>query len=130
MNMYEMYNGMLITHQGEVARVEKLKQKRLIVQHANGKRYDTWPSYCTPAPEGATFTLEVAAATGVTLGTVVKFIEGRTPGMFTVIALQTGGTFKLAKLFGDNGRYYHNVAATTIEVVDRAALKAWLDYMG
>jgi hypothetical protein len=127
MHIFELHNGQLIMHQGEVARVEKVKQKRLIVQHASGKRYDTWPQYCSPAPEGSTFELAVPEAEGVTLGTVVKFTDGRNPGMYSVIGLQNGGTLKLAKLFGEDGnRYFHNVAKISIEVVSREDLKAWL----
>jgi hypothetical protein len=130
MQIYELYNGMLITHQGEVARVEKVKQKRLIVIHESGKRYDTWPSYCTPAPAGATFDLKVEEASGVTLGTVVKFKDNTSrPGPYVCIQMSAGNEYRLAKLGGDRGQYVYNVSATAIQVMSMAEVKAYLGYV-
>lgn len=130
MHIYELRNGMLITHQEQVARVEKVKQKRLIVLHEDGKRYDTWPQYCTPAPIGATFDLQVDEAKGVTLGTVVKFKDNTSrPGPYVAIAIGSGGEFRLAKLGGDGGQYVYNVAATSIQVMSMTEVKAYLSYV-
>jgi hypothetical protein len=126
MNIYELRNGMLITHQGEVARVEKVKQKRLIVLHEDGRRYDTWPVHCSPAPEGAAFNLKVEEAKGVTLGTVVRFKGGTRVGPYVCVALSGSGEYRLAKLGGDGGQYVYNVAATSIEVMDLEELRRYL----
>jgi hypothetical protein len=129
MQMYELYNGMLITHQGKIAKVTKTKQKRLIVQHEDGLQYDTWPVHCSPAPEGATFKLQVDEATDVTLGTVVKFKDNTSrPGPYVCIA-RRGSDYKLAKLGGDNGQYVYNVAPTSIQVMSLTEVKAYLAYV-
>jgi hypothetical protein len=129
-HIFELRNGMLITHQGEVAKVINVKRKRLIVQHESGKQYDTWPSYCTPAPEGATFDLKVDEASGVTLGTVVKFKDTTSrPGPYVCVAMSAGPTYRLAKLGGDGGNYVYNVSPTAIQVMSMAEVKAYLVYL-
>jgi hypothetical protein len=131
---HELYAGRLVqvtfsdTHRTETVRVEKMKIKKCTVLREDGRRWDFYPVSINPAPEGAVFDLKVEEAS-VSLGTVVRFKGTGTPGLFTVIALQSGNTLKCAALFGENGnRYYHNVALTTVEVMDRDAVKAYLAY--
>ena len=60
-------------------------------------------------------------STGATLGTKVKLagnLASKYPGEYVVVALaQSKGTFRIAKLGGDGGRYLRNIKPGEIEIV-------------
>lgn len=131
MERYELRPRMLVMHQGKVARVEKINPKKIVVQHEDGARWNTYPSHLTPAPEGTTFDLE--EATGLVLGSVVQWKDGTRNRMthggtpYVIVAVSQGG-FRMAQLFGDANRYFRDVPASSLEVMDAAGLKAYLSY--
>jgi len=135
MEIYQLRQGMLVTFQGETVRVEKVKQKRLIVMKEDGRRWDVWPQNLKPAPEGATFDLKVEAATGLTLGSAVRFVASNrnavtNPGVFVITGVRAGDEYQMARFGGDGGRYFRSVPATALEVLSTADVKAALAYLG
>lgn len=62
-----------------------------------------------------------AIDSGITLGTAVKITEARYrdkyPDTYVVVACRNDGTFRMAKLGGDGGRYLRGFRASDLEVV-------------
>lgn len=121
MERYQLARRMLVMHKGQVARVEKVNPRWIVVQHEDGQRWNTSPASLEPAPAGSTFNLDEAE--GLTLGSVVRFVgrEIPDPDVFVVVGM-SAGTFKVAKLGGDHGRYYRTVPASELAVIERQYL--------
>lgn len=61
-----------------------------------------------------------AAESGITLGTVVKLTSARLAqynAKYVCVATRSDGTFRLAKLGGDNGRYLRGITVDEMEIV-------------
>lgn len=122
MQMHQLRPGMLVRHQGKIARVEKPKQKRVIVIHEDGGRWDAYPVNLEPAPADAVFNLKIDEAKGLTLGSAVRFKRGsvnsvRYPGLHVVTAVRAGNEYQIAKFGGSSGQYFPGVPASALEEV-------------
>ncbi len=59
-----------------------------------------------------------AVSNALELGSVVKFKNDA----YVVLALQAGGTYRIAKLGGDKNRYYKSVSRTSLTAISRIEL--------
>ena len=129
------YAGQLIQdRKGQLFRVTKVAKVNYQVVDEDGKRWNLRKIGAFEAPAGAVFSGPDAAAfrpaareipiprTDLTLGTVVVFKPGSKfhgKGKFVIIRENRNrGTYSLAKLNGDNGRYVRGAADSWLEVVN------------
>lgn len=116
MTRYQLYPGMLVIHSGTTARVEKINPKKIIVTHEDGRRWNTYAEYLSPAPEGTTFNLDEVEQ--LHIGNVVEWMGEPEKGKFVVMKQKTAHSYAIVKLGGDNGRYYPDVPASRLLKVE------------
>lgn len=121
---HEIYPGQILRLTAPKAgsslvKVLKVNPKNIKVQKENGETWNVSPSFLSLPAEGETFETAPAAARLV-MGSVVRFTSERMPTDLFVVLGQHGEGYRLAKLGGDNNRYYRGIYPTQVEVVDFA----------
>lgn len=131
MQMYEIRKGQVLMcrFRGgplEPVRVDNPKIKKITVMRQNGERWDVYATSLHPNTDNVPFDLKVDEAEGLCPGVVVRFRAGTTnharyPGIY-VITSQTQAGFRMSKLFGDGGRYFHSIPAAALEIITKEDL--------
>lgn len=98
---------------GKAVRIEKVNPRTIVVVDEVGNRIRTESWMLQPTKR--TFT--PAEGPQITLGTLVR-LRGKTD-LFTVVAIKAG-TYNLALVGGNDGRYYRSVPLSQITYVDPA----------
>lgn len=113
MERYTLYRGLLVMHDGVLARVEKVNPKWTIVQHEDGTRFNAYPGRLVEAPEGSVFTIDEAE--DLQLADPVRFIGRSSPDneIYVVLGI-SGTTYKIARLGKSNNRFFRSVAASEL----------------
>jgi hypothetical protein len=125
MHMFELRKGMLVQASSsrggwtEICRVENPKVKKVTILRENGEQWDFYPAGLKPAPEGATFNLQVEEVDSLPPGAAVMWtpranVVGEDRDDVFVILSRSQAGYKMAKLFGQAGRYYHSIPSTSI----------------
>jgi hypothetical protein len=113
----------------EPVRVEKVKIKKILVTRESGERWDVYPSSLHPNEDNVPFNLALEEATGLEVGSVVRFTspeyKAKYPAPYVVTAKTQDG-FRLSKLFGDGGRYFRSMPATHLEKMSPEDLTEYL----
>lgn len=122
MDRWDAYAGQVVQMKApragtELVKIVKTNPKKAKVVKENGEQWAVPYSFlhATDADEAATFTL-AEPDEQMTLGSIVKWKSGAKPGLY-VICGSRAGTYKVAQLGGDAGRYYSSVAPVALEVV-------------
>lgn len=130
---YAHVGDLIQTANGQLFRVTAVKQVNYGVVDEDGKQWNLRKTAAHEAPAGAVFSGPEASApparrprpsapprTDLTLGTVVEFRPGSKfhgKGKYVVVRLNTGGTYSMARLNGDGGRYIRGAHGSHLDVV-------------
>lgn len=122
MNKHEIYVGQTLILDNRktgvlTVKVKKVNPKNVKVVTEDGVTWNCSPFFLSPAPLGVKFESKVSAGPALGLGVAVKFVSGGEPGLFVVVG-NHGGLWRVARLGGDNGRYYSGLEASRFEVVN------------
>lgn len=105
-----------------LVKVVKVNPKNIKVIAEDGGRYNCSPGLLLPTEPWDTFSPTPASAEStprLTLGSVVRFkIKTDVKYPLLVVVGSHKGTWRLAPLGGDDGRYYRGICAEQIEVVN------------
>jgi hypothetical protein len=129
---YATVGDLIQTSKGQLFRVTKVKQVNYGVVDEDGKNWNLRKTGAYLAPAGAIFSgpdapaqsyralvEEVETRTDLTVGVVVEFKPGSKfhgKGKYVIIR-ENRGTYSLAKLNGEGGRYVRGASAQYLEVV-------------
>lgn len=124
MHRNELYVGqVLVLNTSRTGRllvkVKKINPKNVKVVTESGAAWGCSPSFLLLPEPHEVFEAAAGSASSSDLhmGTAVRFIDGRVAGIF-VICGSHSGSWRLAKLGGNGGRYYSGIATERLEVVN------------
>lgn len=124
MKRHEVYLGQVLvldtpTTGRILVKVKKINPKNIKVVTEAGGVWNCSALFLTLPEPHEVFTPAAGSApsSDLHMGTAVRFIDGSIAGLF-VICGSHSGSWRLAKLGGNGGRYYSGIATERLEVVN------------